>query len=197
MEGGAVLRKFEIVDGSRRSAHPCAVLLWDEARGALAVEICEDAQEQDVPMLFASFVRKGERKLGDDWARRWIAERVVPVDRQNLGQVLKANSMRFYDEMRLFVNAEGRCSQDDFFIREVSVEGEGTQREGFNAGEQVAAILVAARREAGLSQIELAQRCGLRQSAISRLESGKANPTVDMVAAVAEGLGKQLVLELR
>ena len=39
---------------------------------------------------------------------------------------------------------------------------------------------------------ELAQRCGMKQSAFARLESGNANPTLETLKRVAEGLGKQL-----
>ena len=41
---------------------------------------------------------------------------------------------------------------------------------------------------------ELAQRCGMKQSAFARLESGNANPTLETLKRVAEGLGKQCML---
>ncbi len=43
-----------------------------------------------------------------------------------------------------------------------------------------------------LTQRELAQRCGMKQSAFARLESGNANPTIETLQRVAEGLGKKL-----
>ena len=39
---------------------------------------------------------------------------------------------------------------------------------------------------------ELAQLCGMKQSAFARLESGNANPTLETLKRVAEGLGKLL-----
>ena len=50
----------------------------------------------------------------------------------------------------------------------------------------------AARAEENLTQRELAERCGMKQSAFARLESGNANPTLETLKRVAEGLGKQL-----
>ena len=47
--------------------------------------------------------------------------------------------------------------------------------------------IIAARAEE-----KLAQRCGMKQSAFARLESGNANPTLETLKRVAEGLGKQL-----
>lgn len=46
-----------------------------------------------------------------------------------------------------------------------------------------------AREDAGLTQQELARRLGTAQSAISRIEAGKARVTVESLAAVAAALG--------
>ena len=45
------------------------------------------------------------------------------------------------------------------------------------------------RKHAGLTQKELAERTGLTQSVIARLESGKAIPQVDTLLKVLEPLG--------
>ena len=61
--------------------------------------------------------------------------------------------------------------------------------------EPVYAIISAitmARAEQNLTQRELAERCGMRQSAFARLESGNANPTLKTLQQVAKGLGKKL-----
>ena len=52
--------------------------------------------------------------------------------------------------------------------------------------------LITARAEGNLTQRELAERCGMRQSAFARLESGNANPTLKTLQQVAKGLGKKL-----
>ncbi|MCL2494640.1 MAG: helix-turn-helix transcriptional regulator [Oscillospiraceae bacterium] len=57
--------------------------------------------------------------------------------------------------------------------------------------------LIAARSDQGLTQKELAQRIGIRQSNISRLESGNYNPSLAFLKKVAAGLGKQLHVEFR
>ena len=43
-----------------------------------------------------------------------------------------------------------------------------------------------------LTQKELAERCGIRQSNISRIENGSCSPTVATLQALASGLGKKL-----
>jgi transcriptional regulator with XRE-family HTH domain len=46
-----------------------------------------------------------------------------------------------------------------------------------------------ARQRAGLTQAELAHRAGLAQPAISLIEAGQANPTVQTLQQVADALG--------
>lgn len=54
--------------------------------------------------------------------------------------------------------------------------------------------IIAARKELGLTQAELAERTGIRQSNLSRLESGNYNPSLAFLKKVAKGLGKKIVL---
>ena len=57
--------------------------------------------------------------------------------------------------------------------------------------------LIKARVEANLTQKELAHKCGMKQSNISRLESGKSNPTIRFLKKLANSLDCDLVIELR
>ena len=45
------------------------------------------------------------------------------------------------------------------------------------------------RRAAGMTQEDLAERCGLFRTYMSRIETGKANPTLTMIHALAASLG--------
>lgn len=55
--------------------------------------------------------------------------------------------------------------------------------------------VIAARLESRMTQKELAEKTGIRQSNISRIESGVSSPTVETLACIASGLGKQLKIE--
>ena len=52
-----------------------------------------------------------------------------------------------------------------------------------------------ARKEKGLTQEDLAERIGTKQSVISRLEKGRANPTMAFLMKLAQAL--QTCLEIR
>lgn len=57
---------------------------------------------------------------------------------------------------------------------------------------EVAQALIDARTSMNMTQQELAERSGIRQSNISRIESGNCSPTVATLQLLAKGLGKQL-----
>ena len=42
---------------------------------------------------------------------------------------------------------------------------------------------------AGLTQVEFAERCGFYQTYLSRVETGQANPTLNAIEVIANGLG--------
>ena len=45
------------------------------------------------------------------------------------------------------------------------------------------------RQAAGMTQDDLSERCGLFRTYMSRIETGKANPTLSMIHALAGSLG--------
>lgn len=48
------------------------------------------------------------------------------------------------------------------------------------------------RKERGLTQMELAFRCGMEPSNLNRIEAGRTNPTVRSLTLIANGLGIKL-----
>ena len=57
-------------------------------------------------------------------------------------------------------------------------------------------MVIKKRIERGLSQKELAQKIGTKQSAISRLESGNYNPSLSFLQKVGEALDVKLKISL-
>ena len=71
-------------------------------------------------------------------------------------------------------------------------------RQFFQTAEDIAKVinrLTEERVDQGLSKRDLAKRCGLKQSAIARMESVKSIPRLDTVMKVADALGLELQLE--
>jgi len=60
----------------------------------------------------------------------------------------------------------------------------------------IAQAVIQKRLEKGLTQSELAQKIGTKQSAISRLESGNYNPSITFLEKVAKALNLNLVVSM-
>ena len=111
------MKAYAIRDASIDKERDLAWLLYYEEERAFHIEICDDVDEWDVPLILSSFVRRGKRALDPYWSRMWVEQRIVPPDRQNLGMILKENGLQEYDEHKLLVLADGRCAQDECFIK--------------------------------------------------------------------------------
>jgi len=61
----------------------------------------------------------------------------------------------------------------------------------------VVRLIIKKRIETGITQAELAQKIGTKQSAISRLESGEYNPTLSFLCKITEALGSQICISIK
>lgn len=61
---------------------------------------------------------------------------------------------------------------------------------------QVISAVIGKRLEKKMSQKDLANRVGTKQSAISRLESGNSNPSIQFLDKVAKALDGQLQIKI-
>jgi transcriptional regulator with XRE-family HTH domain len=63
--------------------------------------------------------------------------------------------------------------------------------------ERVAATLIRqSRREAGMSQVELARRTGIHSSVLSAYEHGRRQPSVAALARIAQACGQELRVDV-
>jgi DNA-binding XRE family transcriptional regulator len=56
--------------------------------------------------------------------------------------------------------------------------------------------IIMIRREKNLTQKDLAELIGTKQSNISRLESGNYNPTLEFLSKIARAIGKELEVRI-
>jgi len=89
------------------------------------------------------------------------------------------------------------------FMRELEEEtrGEGpeavAEAAALDAQFKLATELILLRRQRGLTQRQLSAKSGIQQSEISRIEGGRANPTMSTVSALARALGAELGIRIR
>ena len=61
----------------------------------------------------------------------------------------------------------------------------------------VAQAMIDAREQSGMTQQQLAEKTGIAQGDISRLEKGSANPSVRTLQRLAKGMGMTLKIEFQ
>jgi len=115
------MRIFAIKDEERSTSDVLGYLLYYEKAKAFYIELSEHADAWDVPLLLSSFQKRGQHTANAYWSKMWVQQRIVPPDRQNLGQVIKANGLREYDEFSFLMLADGRCAQDSYYLAEIAV----------------------------------------------------------------------------
>lgn len=93
-----------------------AWLFYDEEKREYEIQVAEDAKSEEAPLIIAEFIKRNQRVIDKEWSLRWVRERVIPPERQNIGQILKENNMKFYDEFPLLVSNQGRSCQDECYL---------------------------------------------------------------------------------
>ncbi len=80
----------------------------------------------------------------------------------------------------------------------MSIDPTSGQESQNNIARKIGKKLRLARRAAGLTQAELAERTGTKKSYISRIETGKSDIRISTFEKLIEqGLGKSLIITLR
>ena len=110
---------FEIRD-NEQDGRLLGYLLYYERSKRYFTELMSDVDEWTCPFIFSGFVRKGVYSIDSVWSRKFVGQRVIPVDRQNLGVILRENGLKEYDENKLLLLSEGRCSQDELYLVRIS-----------------------------------------------------------------------------
>ena len=116
------MRIFAIKDDTLPKDKVLGYLIYHELSRSFYIELPDGADSWDMPLLLSSFADHGEYSIDSAWSRRFVQQRIVPQDRQNIGQILRDNGLSEYDEFSLLMLSTGRCEQDDCYLEEVSAE---------------------------------------------------------------------------
>ena len=112
------MRIFAIKNEYENINEEVAYLLYYEKEKTFFIEIKEDIDPLKLPYICYHFRMKNEYTVNSYWSKEWVNERIVPRDRQNIGMILNESGLDEYDEFSLLLQMNGRCSQDDFYIKE-------------------------------------------------------------------------------
>ena len=88
------MKIFAIRDAGDKDNRDIAYLFYYEKGGRFYVELPADADPWETPLILSSFLKRGERTVNSYWSRVWVQQRIVPADRQNIGQILRDNGLK-------------------------------------------------------------------------------------------------------
>lgn len=110
------MKIYAIRDESAEVQKDLAYLFYYEIEKQFYIELPENADPWETPLLLDSFAKRNEMTVNSYWALMWVQQRIVPTDRQNIGEILRDNGLKEYDEYKLLMLAMGRCAQDDYYL---------------------------------------------------------------------------------
>lgn len=112
---------FEIRD-SYENDRLLGYLFYYERSRRFFIELLSELDEWSAPFLLAPFVRKGIYSIGSEWSMKFVNQRIIPPDRQNLGAILRDNGLKSYEPIKLLQLSEGRCAQDELHLVKTSID---------------------------------------------------------------------------
>ena len=115
------MRIFAIKDDTLSQEIVLGYLIYYENAKAFYIELPDDADPWETPLLLSSFVKRGERSVSSYWSRLWVQQRIIPRDRQNIGQVLKENGLRVVEEI-LPISARVIVNMASMKLRKAEIE---------------------------------------------------------------------------
>lgn len=116
------MKTYAIRDNERNKNTPIGYLLCYEKAKEYIIELRDDLDEWEAPLLFQKYVREKNFTIPKDVTALWVQERVIPSGRQNIGTILKNAKMNEYQEMTLLKLSKGKCSQDSCYLEEIDYE---------------------------------------------------------------------------
>ena len=172
------MKKYAIVHANRQQ-NPVAFLTYHERRKEFRISINHDTAVQDAPFMLGLFIQKGIYEVDPKWSARWVKERIVPAERQNIGKILRANQLTQYDEATFLELAQGRSVQDDFMVLPEAVISKKSKRGTLSIADTPAfspADIKAIRAATGLSQQHFAACMGISPRTVEAWECGRNHP---------------------
>ena len=110
------MKIFAIRDESASEQKDLAYLFYYEHEKKFYIELPQGVDPWEMPLLLDSFVKQNETSVNSYWSKIWVQQRIIPAERQNIGEILRDNQLEDYDEYELLMLAMGRCAQDEYYL---------------------------------------------------------------------------------
>lgn len=89
-------------------------VLYYEKTKTFNIELKKDINPIKLPIALDIFFYRNIFSINSYYSKLWLQDRVIPIDRQNIGSILKEAKLKEYDLFSLLVLNHGRCTNDEF-----------------------------------------------------------------------------------
>lgn len=124
------------------------------------------------------------RDLATDVTLQWMEGEPNTLRTTSMGNTRRSEYIRIAQAMTTYAYDRG-------LLKEASP----TMLIKYYARQDVGKQIRKARKAKGLTGQQLADRCGLSQSHIARIEAGRYNVTTDILAIIAHALGTEIIVK--
>ena len=118
------MKIFEIHEESQKSAvdkgRIQGYLFYYEKSRRFYIELVSSLDKWSAPALFYGHMKRKQYFVDSEWSMRWVRQRIIPAERQNISAILRDNGLKSYDEYKLLELSQGRCAQDDSYIVKIT-----------------------------------------------------------------------------
>ena len=87
------MKIFVIRNEEDKTRKNLAYLIYYEKDKRFYIELPDDADIWETPLILSSRLKRGEKTINAYWSKIWVQQRIIPQDRQNLGRILKDNGL--------------------------------------------------------------------------------------------------------
>jgi len=108
-----MLKRFSIHE---RDKEPVGYFEYDTEVDKCRIIIRKDKKPSEMPAYLLLLAKQGRYEADDYIARKFISERMVPPERQNIGMILKNLGLKYYDPIRILEIDKGICCMDNFLV---------------------------------------------------------------------------------
>ena len=109
------------------------------------------------------------------------------------------NNNKLFNQVQVDTGGYGIFWNDDLDLAAEDIWEEGIEvcTHEIDAATSLANSLIMARNKLGITQKQLAEKTGIYQADISRIERGLATPSLSTLKRIADGMGIKLKIEFR
>ena len=88
------MKSYAIYDEDLERTSAIGYLFYYEKSESFVIELCEDLDEWEAPLLFQTLIREKRYTISSENSLMWVKERVIPSGRQNIGSILKKYKLK-------------------------------------------------------------------------------------------------------